>query len=168
MPFLKIAAVILICVLASPPSLAQTQSFDGIACQSDVAKELRGRYMPVNERVAATQARYKDIDLKLLWGNAFYEEPISLISWQICGRPYALLADAKNIVHEVLSPPATAGQPFAYIADCDADGRSFPWVVVFHSESKPKWPVTVPFAWEADKKTLTFRRIEAKTITCRQ
>src|ERR1035437_8347205 len=76
-----------------------SDGFGSVRCGSDVPKALIGRTMS-NERVVAIQERHKDLGLKDLGGSEISDR-LFLVSWQICGDEYALLAE-KNVVRDVL------------------------------------------------------------------
>jgi hypothetical protein len=58
-------------------------------CGSDARKALLGRTIP-NEKIVAIEERHKDLGRKDL-GASEISDRLTVISWRICGKEYALL-----------------------------------------------------------------------------
>lgn len=143
------------------------KSFDGLSCTSNLVADLAGRQMPT-ERVAATEARHKDLGLKHLgaFGLEKNGDPWTLVSWQLCGREYALL-ERKGVVRDVLASPLPPGSPPSQIVSCKTDGAAVPGTVVaFSPEASPRWPAAVQQAWRIDDKSLRFVRVTGRDVIC--
>jgi hypothetical protein len=153
--------------LLTAHAFAAEKSFDGVTCEMNIPSALIGRRMP-NERVAATQARYKGIGLKDLgaYGTENGGDSWTLISWQICGREYLLL-ERREIVRDVLASPLPPGSPQSQITSCTVDGASLPGTAVaFVSTNVPKGPMLVEYAWRINDTTIKFAKIAGREIVC--
>ncbi len=166
----KIVLVLLISTAAPTLCFSQARSFDGVTCKNDIAKALLRHYLLPDERVVVTEAKYKGIALKNLWGYGEPPEPYRLQAWSICGRAHVLLLDLKHIVRDVVAAPPSRPQDSAALATCVADGQKYPEAVLFVRENLtsayPHPRFRVEHAWSIDIKKLTFTPLKAGGIDC--
>jgi hypothetical protein len=163
----KYLVSLLIGIASVPVSAASNNSFDGITCQTDIVPALIGRHMP-NGRVVTIEARYKNIGLKDLgaFGMEIDGHPWTLISWEICGREYALL-ERHDVVRDAVASPIPSGGPQSQIASCSVNGSVLQGTALaFVDEPDQKLPGPVKNAWLIDGKAVKFVKIAGDEIVC--
>ena len=166
----RILQILLITVIAAAGahSGAAEKSFDGISCQSDIAKALVGRHMP-NGRSVDTEAKYAKLQLKNLGGFGGPDEPYILGNWLICGTEYLVLEHpTTSIVSDVLKSPVAYAAASSAITICTGErGREWSIAIAFPPKSMGRPPWLLPEIWEIGETTLKFRRIADGPFRCR-
>lgn len=158
---------LLIGISSVPVTAASKNDFDGITCQNDIVPALIGRHMP-NRRVVTIEARYKNIGLKDLgaFGMEIDGDPWTLISWEICGREYALL-ERDDIVRDVVAFPIPSGGSQSQIASCSVNGSALQGTALaLVDESDQTLQGRVKNAWLIDGKAMKFVKIAGDEIVC--
>ncbi len=166
MELCRFVTLISILMLLSTNTMSAEKSFVGITCKTDIPSALIGRYMP-NERVAATEARHKEIGLKDIgaYGIESEGDPWTLISWQICGREYLLL-EHRDVVMDVLASPLLQGGPQSQVVSCSVDGSRLTGTAVAFASNREQLSKPVEHAWLINDKTYKFSKVYGKEIVC--
>ena len=149
--------------------------FEGIKCGADIPKSLIGK-RDSNERVAALEARHKDLSLKDLGGSEISDH-LFLISWRVCDGEYALLLNTgKNLVRDVLAVPAHSLQsPQSFVEGCQVARKEIPDAVIAILDNnqghKPKGyleRIVLPakVAWKIDERQERFVSMPTKDLSC--
>jgi len=159
---MKLRLLPLIAVFAASGNAAAEDGFNGIRCGADIAKALAGRHMP-NERVAAMEARHKDLGLKdlgaseLTWGTEIW--------WQICGARYVLLEDNRSIVRDALKLPAQPGITTAFEGACKGPQGEQEVIAVLESQAGAAY-LPAKAAWKIDDSKKSFVRVPVDGLLC--
>ncbi|MFN7973049.1 MAG: hypothetical protein U0166_11985 [Acidobacteriota bacterium] len=154
--------VTLTVVIHGNPAIA-ADGFEGVTCDSDVAKTLAGRHMS-NERVVVLEARHKDIGLKDLGGSEI-SDVLFLSSWQICGSEYMLLEE-KQVVRDVLKVPPHSRAAPEFIGTCRAGDKELDDVVAILAAAEGKESLAATAAWRIDVKEKRFVKLETDGLRC--
>ena len=141
-----------------------SDGFSSVRCGSDVPKALIGRTMS-NERVAAIEARHKDLGLRDLGGSEISDR-LFLISWQICGEEYALLED-KNVVRDVLKFPQHSKDSPAFIGSCRKNGSEISGTIiaVLRNETGAE-SLSATAAWKINEQAARFVEVRTEGLRC--
>ncbi|MBN2317913.1 MAG: hypothetical protein JXR49_02500 [Acidobacteria bacterium] len=159
--------LVMLFAVAGTPGLAGEVKFDGISCQSDIAKALIGRYMP-NEAIFKTKAKYPNLRLTYLGGFGMPEDPYFLGTWVICGTEYLILENPSSIVQDVLKSPIPYTSARSTFADCTAEkGQRWPMAIIFQPITAGKPPLLVQKIWEIDESKIKFRSVSDGNFSCK-
>jgi hypothetical protein len=108
--------------------------FGGIKCGADIPKSLIGKH-DSSEPASAIEARHKDLQLENLGGSEISDR-LFLASWQICGKEYELLVNAKTgLIRDVIPFPAHSATAPMFIGTCEAGKKKVPDVVAVLNNS---------------------------------
>ncbi len=149
--------------------------FDAIKCGADIPKAMVGKHSS-NERVVATEARYRNLGLKDL-GGIEISDRLFLISWRICGSEYAeLLNIEKNLVRDVLPLPAhSLHLPLSFAEQCEVAGKNIRDAVIAILDNaqglRPKAyldTIMLPAktAWRIDERQEQFVPMQTQGLSC--
>ena len=159
--------LVMLLAVAGTPGLAGEGSFDGITCQTDIAKAMLGRRM-ITERVVVIEAKYSSLRLKYLGGFGMPpEDPYFLGTWVICDTEYLILENPSRIVQDVLKSPLPYASARSTFADCTSEkGQRWPMVIIFQPISAGKPPLLVQEIWVIDKSKIKFRSVSDGNFSC--
>ena len=144
-----------------------SDEFDGIKCDSDIAKALIGKRI-ANERVVVTEKKHADLGLKDLGGDETSDRLFSSW-WLICGSEYLLLQD-RSIIRDVLKiPPHSKTSPEFYGSMCEVNGKKSDDLVVAildNEKGTNAYPLAAKVAWKLDEKKMKFVSIPVEGLRC--
>jgi hypothetical protein len=168
----KAVVILAVSLVVCIPARAADE-FDGIKCDTDIAKALVGKHSS-NGPVAMMEQRHKDLGLKDLGGTEISDR-LSLVSWRICGKEFAELIDTeKNLVRDVLPVTPNSLRSPQFIGECKRAGkdvRDTVLAVLDNSQGqKPKddHEIMLPakMAWKIDDRQQRFVTIPSQGLTC--
>jgi hypothetical protein len=144
-----------------------SDEFDGIKCDSDIAKALIGKRI-ANQPVVQTERRHADLGLKDLGGDEISDR-LNSISWLICGSEYLVLLD-RSIIRDVLKiPPHSKTSPKFYGTMCEINGKKSNDLVVAILDNEKKTDakaLPAKVAWKIDQKKMKFVSIPVEGLRC--
>ncbi|MGH8321691.1 MAG: hypothetical protein ACRESX_05605 [Gammaproteobacteria bacterium] len=158
-----IGIALMFILFSTKPAFADM--FSAVRCETDIPKALIGQH-DSNERVAVTEQKHKDLDLKDL-GASEVSENLSVISWLICGHEFTLLEDDLSVVRDVLPFPSHSKDSPEFIGLCKADQMEMPNVLIAILNPKSGTNnLTASVAWKIDEKNKRFVKISTIGLAC--
>lgn len=147
-----------VCLLASLLSAAAVKDFEGLSCESDIAKALPGRRMSYGP-VAAIEKRYEKLALKDL-GSDEPEQGVSFSSWSICGDTYLTLVKRAVVVEAV----RIEGARIPLWDECKRAGETAASPFLIIADTAPAFRVAR--AWTIDYRAAKFVSVDPASLTC--
>ena len=141
---------------------AAAEGFDGMTCDTYIAKALQGRHMP-NGPVEATEASRKDLGLKDLGGDEL--DWGAEIWWKICGATYVAIADHRSIVRDALKVPAKPGISLAFEGSCKGGPPGHEVIAVVEDKAGAV-ELPVKAAWKIDDAKKRFVPVPTDNMLC--
>jgi hypothetical protein len=158
--------------LVSTAAHAQDE-FTGITCSSDIPRLLLGKPLR-QEPVSKTQARHKALALEDLGADMFTDH-LALISWRICGKEYAMLADTR-IRDVILFPLHSPTNPMS-VGSCQLNGKLLPDSIAAVLDNRARIDARNPAnadklipataTWRINPQEARFEPLPAKNLLCR-
>ncbi len=152
--------------------------FEAVRCGGDVRSALLGKWMR-DEPVMQTEKRHAALGLKDLGADEI-TDTLNSVTWRICGKEYAVITDAHDIVRDVLAfPPHSRAAPAFSGGVCQANGKELSGEIMgvldnrgakdvgsshYSPQDKTLLPVTA--AWRVDEKTGKFIPLPAAGLLC--
>jgi hypothetical protein len=152
--------------------------FEAVRCGGDVRSALLGKWIS-NEPVVQTEKRHAALGLKDLGGDEI-TDTLNSVTWLICGKEYAVITDARDVVRDVLVfPPHSRRAPAFSGGVCQRNGKELSGEIMgvldtrgakdtesahYSPQDKTLLPVTV--AWRVDEKTGKFVPLPAAGLLC--
>jgi hypothetical protein len=152
--------------------------FEAVRCGGDVRTALLGKWMS-NEPVVQTEKRRAALGLKDLGGDEI-TDTLNSVTWLICGKEYAVITDAHDIVRDVLPfPPHSRTAPAFSGGVCMRNGKELSGEIMgvldnsaakdtgaSHYSAQDKRLLPVKVAWSVDEKTGKFAPLPAAGLLC--
>lgn len=147
------------CLLASLLSSAAIKDFEGLSCESDIAKALVGRRMS-DGPAEATEKRYEKLALKAL-GSDEAEQGVIFVSWSICGDAYLTL-ERRSVVIDAVRVEGARSPAWS---ECKRSGETAttPLLIVADAASPA---FRVARAWRIDYHAGKFVSVDPANLTC--
>ena len=157
---------------------AAKDGFEAVRCGGDVRSALLGKWMS-NEPVVQTEKRHAALGLKDLGGDEITDS-LNSVTWRICGKEYAVITDAQDIVLDVLAfPPHSRAEPAFSGGVCQQDGKELSGEIMgvldnsaakdaatAHYSPQDKTLLPVKAAWRVDEKTGKFIPLSSTGLKC--
>lgn len=112
---MKLHLLSLLVLTAACSTATMAAGFDGMSCDTDIAKALKGQHLP-NGPGEATESTRKNLKLKDLGGDEL--DWGSQAWWKICGAAFTALIDGNGRVRDALKVPDEPGVSVAFAGVC--------------------------------------------------
>jgi hypothetical protein len=141
---------------------AAADAFDGLACDADIAKALKGCHLP-DGPAEAIETAHKNLGLKNLGGDEL--DWGSEVWWKICGATYAALVDQHLILRDVLKVPAEPGISLAFEGACKGGPKDKEVIAVVEDKAGAA-DLPAKAAWKIDDAKKRYVPVPPEGILC--
>ena len=156
---------LLACIAVAWGHTAIADEFAKVRCDSDIPKALIGQHSS-NEPVAATEKKYRALNLKGLGGDEISDR-LSSVNWQICGAEFILLVDRSDVVRDVLPFPEHSKRSPAFSGICKVKGRDLPDIMVAILDGASTSDLLpAQAAWKIDQPHAKFVKASTDGLVC--
>jgi hypothetical protein len=163
---LKLGIFFLVTSLLVNNAWGGSDEFDGIKCNSDIAKALIGKHT-LNERVVVLEKRHADLGLKHLGADEISDR-LNSISWLICGSEYMVLED-RSVVRDVLKVPPHSKTSPLFLGTYEMNGKESKDIVVAILDNEKETDANAlpaKVAWKIDQKNMKFVSLPIEGLRC--
>jgi hypothetical protein len=163
---LKLGIFFLVTSLLVTNAWGGSDEFDGIKCNSDIAKALIGKHT-LNERIVVLEKRHADLGLKHLGADEISDR-LNSISWSICGSEYMVLED-MSVVRDVLKVPPHSKTLPLFLGMCEMNGKESKDIVVAILDNEKETDANAlpaKVAWKIDQKNMKFVSLPIEGLRC--
>jgi hypothetical protein len=148
--------------LAICGSASAADEFDGLSCDSDIAKALKGRHM-ADGTVVSAEAAHQNLGLKNLGGDEL--DWGSAVWWRICGTVYIAIADQKAIIRDALKVPSQPGATLAFNGVCKGGPKNKEVIAVVEDKAGAA-DLPAKAAWMIDDANRRFVTVPVEGMLC--
>jgi hypothetical protein len=147
------------------PQAALSDEFQKVKCGGDIPKAVIGQ-RSANGPVAATEKKYRALDLKDLGGDEISDR-LSTVNWMICGAEYILLVDRGGLVRDAMAFPAHSKTAPAFSGICQLGGKDLPDIFVAVLDGAGAGDtLAVQTAWKIDQRRAKFVKAPGEGLLC--
>ena len=159
---MKFHLLLVLALAGACGTASAAEGFDGLTCDADIAKTLKGRHLP-NGPAEATDAKRKDLGLKDLGGDEL--DWGSQVWWKICGATYTVLVDQHGLIRDALKVPAEPGASLVFAGACQGGPKDKEVVAVVENKAGAT-ELPAKAAWIIDDAKKRFATVPAEGMLC--